>query len=191
MSLLLLWMLSCGTPTEEPGCDLETPCGWGETCVAGECVAGICATSQQCAMEFHCSEAGECEPGCETDRDCYPGDRCGAEGQCEAEACTDTHLDCEFREYCNTTTGDCYDAGEQFCRWCTYDNECGEGNYCFARSCGVDCSTTPCPSGFDCVPFTNDQDEIVAYQCITYCWLHEGADTQSLDLPDVVVVEER
>jgi hypothetical protein len=174
------WLLACGGPDIEIQCDAETPCGWGESCIDGQCVAGICATSQQCPIEHYCTGTGECAVGCETANDCFPGDVCGVDGVCETGSCTETQLDCDFREYCNTTTGECYDAGDQFCRPCTEDEECGEGNYCFAKSCGVDCSTTGCPAGFDCTPFVNSNDEIIAYQCITYCWLY---DLESLSAP--------
>ena len=71
----------------------------------------------------------------------------------------------------------CYDAGEQYCKFCDEDSECGEGNYCYGHYCGVDCSDgQECPGGFECFPFTDDVGNIVAYQCWTYCWLYEDVE---------------
>ena len=119
--------------------------------------------------------------GCTTDQDCYPGDRCDGETeQCVAQPCVDTQVDCGYREFCNTVSGECYDAGNLYCKPCDRDNEeldCGKDNLCFAGYCGVDCSEgKECPGGFDCYPFNDDSGNIVTWQCITYCWLYEDYD---------------
>jgi len=128
-------------------------------------------------MEYRCTRRN-CELGCATDNDCFPGDRCDmTEGVCEQAPCVDTQVDCGYREFCNTVSGDCYDAGNLYCRPCDRDNsevDCGQDNICFAGYCGVDCSEgKACPGGFDCYPFGDGSGNITAWQCITYCWLYE------------------
>ena len=172
--MIWLLLLSCSSP-ERGGaeCNGEKLCGWGETCINGYCEQGTCATSAQCPIEQWC-DAGTCVEGCRNDDDCPVGNRCDvADRSCQPLACQDTQIDCGFREYCDTTTGECFDAGEQFCRPCERDDQCGEGNLCFADFCGVDCNDRACPSGFDCIPFRDDLGNIQTYQCITYCWLYE------------------
>ena len=166
-----------GEPAE---CDAENACEFGEICVGGACVSGRCSTSANCPIEYTCKNRN-CEPGCATDNDCYPGDRCDLEaGTCTQAPCLDTQVDCGYREFCNTATGECYDAGNLYCKPCDRDNEeldCGEDNICFAGYCGVDCSEgKECPGGFDCYPFSDDSGNIVTWQCITYCWLYEDFD---------------
>lgn len=171
-----LFALLIGCPRGEQGgseCAAERPCGWGETCVNGYCTGGLCATSAQCPIESYC-EDGACEAGCRADSDCGPGKVCDvAEAACVANACQDTQVDCGFAEYCDTTTGTCFDAGEQFCRPCEVDATCGEGNVCYANFCGVDCNDRECPSGFDCLPLYDGFGNIQTFQCITYCALFQ------------------
>lgn len=176
--LLLLGMSGCGSSDVE--CDADTPCGFGEDCVDGACVSGACATSVQCPMEQHC-EGRECVDGCTEDGDCYPGDACDTlDGTCVAAACEETAVDCGFREFCNTATGDCYDAGGDYCRPCSYDTDCDEGNICFLDHCLVDCSGgRECPSSFECYGFEDDGGNVVFYGCFTYCWLYEGYEPGS------------
>jgi len=164
-----------------PECDAATPCtGFGETCVAGECLAGSCATSAQCSMEHYC-DGRSCQPGCEQPSDCYPGFTCNSELQvCEEDGCDNTSVDCGYREFCNVATGDCYDAGGKYCSFCDEDAECGDGNLCLAHYCGVDCSGgRECPSGFECYGFPDEFGNVAAYQCFTYCWLYEDYEPDS------------
>ncbi len=175
--LQLLLLLACGSDAVE--CSAEISCGFGQTCDDGQCVATACATSDQCPMEHRCDD-GTCVSGCAVDADCYPGDTCKADlASCRASGCRSTELDCSYREFCDTTTGECYDAGEQYCRPCDHDEECGEGNECWNHHCGVDCTTSPCPAGFVCLGFTDDFGNIVARQCLTYCWLYEDFPNES------------
>lgn len=186
--ILLSLLTACNGPDFE--CSEQVPCAHvDEICVAGVCEEKRCANSAQCPMESYCS-LGDCLPGCVDEGDCYPGDTCDIElKECAPEACTDTQIDCGYREFCNTQTGDCYDAGSQYCKFCDYQpGECGDGNLCLNHYCGVDCSQgQPCPSGFECYPFADDVGNIVAYQCFTYCWLFEdvppGSDTRDLPRP--------
>jgi hypothetical protein len=164
-------------------CDEENPCGWGAQCVDGFCEAGHCSSSEQCPMEMHCANR-QCVPGCELDDDCFPGFECNVElTTCEEEACQETAVDCGYREFCNQASGDCYDAGGQYCKPCDTNNQvedCGEDNYCLAGYCGVDCSDgEECPSGFECYPFGDSFGNIITYQCFTYCWLYEDYEPGS------------
>ncbi len=170
---------SCGSTTAFE-CDESTPCGFGEICQQGQCVEFRCATSAQCPIESYCLE-GECLPGCAEDGDCRTGYACATETKtCEEIACTDTSVDCGYREFCNVATGDCYDAGDQYCKFCNEDAECGEGNLCLAHYCGVDCSSgQECPAGFECYPWADDSGNIVSFQCFTYCWLYEDYEPGS------------
>lgn len=175
--LLLIGLVFAGFGCQEPPeCDQNTPCAFGEVCKLGVCQVVGCATSEQCPMEHYCS-AGACFPGCEEQSDCYPGDTCNVEaGQCESGGCTDTRLDCGYKEFCNEFSGECYDAGGYFCKECNDDYDCGgNGNLCTGSGyCGVSCdSNDDCPSGFNCFPFVDMAGNVVDYQCYTYCWLYE------------------
>ena len=178
--LVCFSLLLSGCFSSDVECSAEQACDFGEVCVEGQCISGRCSTSSQCPMEYRCKNR-TCEPGCTTDQDCYPGDRCDGETeQCVAQPCVDTQVDCGYREFCNTVSGECYDAGNLYCKPCDRDNEeldCGKDNLCFAGYCGVDCSEgKECPGGFDCYPFNDDSGNIVTWQCITYCWLYENYD---------------
>lgn len=184
MSLSALAFFSCGPKYE---CGNDDPCALGEQCVAGFCQEALCSSSQQCPIETYC-QARECVSGCQNDGDCRTGFGCDQDlGECAPNECTDTSVDCGFREYCNVATGDCYDAGEQYCRPCrnsTEEQDCGTGNSCIGGYCGVNCEGGQgCPSGFDCYPFENDVGQIVTYQCFTYCWLYEDYEPGTLSLP--------
>lgn len=185
IGLILPLLFACGGPEQPAGtpCDAENPCPFGESCVDAVCVAEACSTSAQCAIEHFC-DGGTCVPGCREDLDCLPGYACDlAAGTCVEDACEDTKVDCGFKEFCNTATGDCYDAGEQYCKPCTADTQCsedGESAFCYAGYCTVNCEGgKECPAGFECVPFGDQYGNIVTYQCFTYCWLYEDYDPGS------------
>ncbi|MCO4745744.1 MAG: hypothetical protein KC912_13205 [Proteobacteria bacterium] len=192
VAALLLFLSACGGTQAE--CDEELLCeGFGEVCIQGQCVLGSCSTNGDCPIEHTCVDR-ECAPGCDRDNDCYPGSSCDVElSECVANACEETSVDCGYREFCNTLTGDCYDAGDQYCRPCTTasaDEDCGEGNRCIGGFCGVDCAEgRACPGGFECYSFTDGGGNITDYQCWTYCWLYDDYDpgqdlaTSSPDMP--------
>ena len=170
----LLLLAGCPNRFE---CDEETPCAFGSTCIAGQCEEVSCATSEQCPMEHYCDATRSCVEGCKENSDCLAGSECDKEADvCVPSECQNTSTDCGYKEYCNSATGDCYEAGGDFCKPCEpQDDECGSGNICWAGYCGVNCEGgRECPSGFECAPFVDDVGNIVTYQCITYCWLFEG-----------------
>ncbi len=170
-------------------CDEVTPCALGATCLNGECVEARCSTSAQCPMEQTCGPARECVPGCGTDRDCYPGSHCDTlTATCIQDGCTETKVDCGYREFCNQGTGECYDAGDLYCKFCNEDAECGDGNLCLGHYCGVDCSGgKACPSGFECYPWLDNSGQAYAFQCFTYCWLYDPDYVPGADrAPDIV-----
>lgn len=183
-----LLLAGCGKTFE---CDEETSCDFGETCVAGLCQESACATSAQCPIETYCAPNRRCEPGCEADADCRAGYECNLSttpGTCEQEPCVSSHVDCGFGEFCNAATGECYAAGGQYCRPCepeTVTQDCGAGGVCYAGACAPDCAGgRECPSGFECLPFVNDAQQIVAWRCFTYCWLYDDYDPGSFRMPD-------
>lgn len=177
--VLLATLHACGG--SDPECSEEVACGFNETCVAGKCVSHACSTSDQCGMEEYCHK-GTCASGCERDEDCYPGDVCDSgSASCATAACTDTRVDCAFQQFCNTGNGECYDAGGYYCRACQDDGDCGgNGNLCLNLGnaqtdyCGVTCvSDTDCPNGYTCAGVGDGEGNVIAYQCITYCWLYD------------------
>ena len=196
MNLLVVFLLAC-SGKEEAECASDDACGFGEVCLEGQCKGRSCATSAQCGMEQYCL-SGECKNGCEVDADCYPGDACDTTsstvGSCATAACTSSRIDCEFNQFCNSVTGECYDAGGYYCKSCNDDSDCGgSGNYClnlgYAESdfCGVTCSTdSDCPSGYTCSPLGDLSGNIIAYQCLTYCWLYEEEGARRTSLPPIV-----
>ncbi len=180
--IALFLLLSCGGTEYE--CSEEVACGFGETCVQGQCVSRACATSAQCGIEQYCKE-GACVEGCEVDGDCYPGDVCDVEAtSCVSESCDDTREDCAFQQFCNGATGECYDAGGYYCHPCQDDGDCGgNDNLCLSigdaesNYCGVTCeSESDCPNGYTCAGISDLSGNIIAYQCITYCWLYTEDD---------------
>lgn len=160
------------TPTE---CSEQTACPFGSICVSGTCQEQVCATSDQCAIEQYCTADHRCSTGCQADTDCKYGFRCDTEtSTCTEKECTNSRTDCEFGQFCNVS-GECYDASGYYCRSCTDDAECGGGgNVCYGDYCAVSCETDKdCPNGYDCLPFTDINGNVVSYQCYTYCWLYE------------------
>lgn len=168
---------ACATPDQ---CSENVPCGFGETCTDGVCIAPSCASSAQCDMEQYCS-AGKCTPGCAEDADCYPGEACNLDTlECEASDCRNSQLDCDYKEFCNTATGDCYEASGYYCGACADDDDCGgNGNICLGWGshgdfCGVTCEVeSDCPASFTCIQVSDATGNPVGAQCVTYCWLYE------------------
>jgi hypothetical protein len=204
LTLLLPLLTGC---TEGPECSEEEACPFGSVCVEGVCETRSCATSAQCEMEQYCAE-GVCNDGCAEDSDCYPGEGCDVEAaSCEAIACSDQHRDCGYKEFCNTVTGDCFEASGYYCQPCAGDADCGGGdNFCYQDYCVVPCDTSEdCPSSFTCIPWVDNSYNIQYYGCYTYCWLFEDNDysdgledsagarplPEVMELPTCLQVDER
>jgi hypothetical protein len=163
-------------------CDEETPCPGFSSCVDGECIVRKCSTSADCGMEAFCDN-GECAVGCSANSDCYPGDACNSEGACVTAGCRETSVDCEFGQYCDPNSGDCYNASGLLCSQCGDNGDCGgDGNQCinfgsYGSYCGATCSyDSDCPAGYMCLGLRDEFGNIVTTQCITYCWLYIGQD---------------
>lgn len=189
----VLGLSACDGGTEFT-CSEEIPCeGFGETCVAGQCEVLGCSSNIDCPMENVCGAGGTCQRGCDNDNDCYPGNICDPEAnECVTGGCSDTQIDCGYKEFCNRSTGECYEAGGVYCRPCDPRNvvdDCNGGdaggtNECWNNYCTVDCSNGgECPSGFQCYPFTDRAGNPISYQCLTYCWLYEDRAAGSDVLP--------
>lgn len=173
MSILLWLALACTGSTFE--CSENTPCELGSVCVEGTCVTQNCATSDQCGIGQYCGPQNTCVEGCQGDTDCIYGEYCAEEtSTCEVAECSDTRIDCDFGEFCSPA-GECYQAAGYYCRDCENDEDCGgNGNYCLSGYCGVACvADSDCPSGYDCLPLSDVNGNIISYQCWTYCWLYE------------------
>ncbi len=168
-------------------CSEDQPCQAFASCVDGECIVKKCSTSTDCGMEAHCDN-GECVEGCQRDSDCYPGDECGSEGNCKAEGCQITSVDCEFGQYCDPSSGECYNASGLLCSQCSTSGDCGDGNVCipwgsYGSYCGQQCSyDEDCPAGYMCLGLRDEFGSVVTTQCTTYCWLYGDSD-DSMDGP--------
>jgi len=175
VNVLFLTLLAC-SKAPEAECSAELACPFGEVCVEGACQAQSCVTSEQCGIEQYCKE-GSCADGCAADTDCMFGDVCDADTRtCTVGECSDTRTDCGFGEFCSPS-GDCYEAGGNYCKPCEADGDCGAGNYCLAGYCGVACDNDlDCPAGYDCLPLGDVSGNIITYQCWTSCWLYEGSE---------------
>jgi hypothetical protein len=177
--VILMWVLLFGCTKEEAECSETRACGFGEVCRLGECITQSCATSAQCEIEHYCNN-GDCTEGCESDKDCYPGDVCDADSRsCVSGYCTDTHIDCDFKEFCNGATGECSEASGIYCKECEVNADCGgNGNVCMHWGlqrdfCGVTCERDEdCPAGFTCTDWNDTENGQIVRQCATYCWLY-------------------
>jgi hypothetical protein len=162
-------------------CEISANCPQGKVCSeAGLCIEVGCSSSLDCNMEEWCSdESGLCTSGCLHDRDCFPTENCDAANRtCVRPGCRNTQLDCEFGEFCNNLTGECYDAGGFYCETCESTKDCGSGNNVCLRMggssqtyCGVDCASGQlCPRGYECARVRSLGDVTVGFQCVAACW---------------------
>lgn len=138
-------------------CASITDCAEQQICAdEGVCEDVDCVDSEDCDVGEYCTDDHECEDGCADDGDCPAGERCD-DNECEPYGCRDTQLDCEYGQFCDQVTGQCYDSDFQECtRTCdlTVEGSCG-GDYCLATeingSCNYNYGGTDCPSGNECV----------------------------------------
>ncbi len=180
VALLSLTAAACG----EKECTTSAHCLAGTVCsAAGNCIPVNCNSSVECPIESWCnSDTGECEAGCLNDRDCLPTHTCDAEARaCVEPGCRSTQLDCDYGQFCNTLSGQCYDAGGYYCNTCETKYDCNGGvdgpNWCLRLGgssntyCGVDCSAgQQCPRGYGCGRVRTVGNVTVAYQCVAPCW---------------------
>ena len=175
-------LVGCGDKAVE--CTEALPCGFGEVCVEGVCSARSCATSSDCSMESYCNK-GACTTGCGEDSDCYPGDACDSATQtCVSAGCRSSTLDCDFGQFCNTVTGECYDASGYYCLECLEDDDCGgNGNLCLSLGggqnfCGVTCDQeSDCPAAYTCLEVSSGGGGFTK-QCLTLCGLYITDDSR-------------
>ncbi|HCH64900.1 MAG: hypothetical protein CL927_16990 [Deltaproteobacteria bacterium] len=181
--LLFLFVVLTGCDKKVVGeCSEDIPCQDFASCVEGQCIVKKCSTNADCGMEAHCA-GGQCAEGCKRNDDCYPGDECGAEGNCVQEGCRITSVDCEFGQYCDPNSGDCYNASGLLCSQCSTSGDCGgDGNVCipwgsYGSYCGLQCSyDEDCPAGYMCLGLRDEFGSVVTTQCTTYCWLYGNSD---------------
>lgn len=167
-------------------CSQDTDCESGKVCVVeagqstGEC-GTACDSDADCPQGTVCQNRGArntCAAGCITDADCPLTENCEA-GHCV----TGCQLDdvCDACQRCLPVTGtyhsDCTDVGPAYC-WTTCTGPAGAGcaksgaNFCCRDSATspayirVDCTSVPCPSGFECVTFVDLMDNPVGRACI-------------------------
>ena len=129
-------------------CDDGLYCNGTESCVDGECRAGIAP----CAADEVCDETADaCLPSCETGADCDDGVYCNGIETCD----TGTML-------CQAGTPPCDDGLDcdediQACTGCTSDDQCDDELHCNGvESCFIDTGicmageAVACPDGEEC-----------------------------------------
>ena len=101
-------------------CNNSSECSDGLLCYENHCLEAQCFSSSDCLLEEFCNEAYQCISGCVQDSDCLAGDIC-EENTCVEYGCRDTELDCSIAEYCDETTGECYQDSFDHCDVCDYN----------------------------------------------------------------------
>lgn len=158
MTLLLLAISAPGCIKTAPACASTVECEEGLACVEEECRPVECLASEDCAINNFCDRSYKCVEGCESADDCLAGEECNS-GECVSFGCRDTQLDCQYGEFCDTTTGECYQAEENYCKSCDVGasptcSSDGIQGACFADLNGEDCVTDrDCPTGYRCDNF--------------------------------------
>jgi len=142
LGLFALTLSGCTGKEEAVQCASNTDCDAGSVCVEGECKSPECLTSSDCNIGEHCSASFECTTGCTADTDCVAGESC-SDGTCAPYGCRDTHLDCNYGEFCDTTTGLCYPDESGICDSC----DPGTDPNCYGTT-----ERGPCTSSGDCPP---------------------------------------
>ena len=77
---------------------------------------------------------------------------------CGEYGCRDTELDCEYGEYCDTTTGECYPDDRNLCGTCDItaaNNTCGPGAECAAYGGDTCWTDADCAAGESCDLFAD------------------------------------
>jgi hypothetical protein len=176
--IALVTFVGC-TPKE---CETSENCPPGTVCsTSGTCQQLQCTSSNDCPVGNFCDrDRGDCTAGCVSDNDCLPSEQCDVEQrQCITQGCRNTKLDCAVGEFCNELSGECFDAGNAYCRPCERNEDCGNqgANICLRVGgqldayCGVDCSGgQECPAGYTCLRVTTTGSTTLSYQCLAACW---------------------
>jgi hypothetical protein len=152
-------------------CDSAADCPAPAECVDRRCrVPGGCLTSVDCEeAETFCDVAtNRCVPGCEVDEDCLDGFRECVSGRCQLKGCRGA-FSCAFGQFCTIETGQCVDAGPEYCATCNERevDSCGARSVCGALEeggpgyCFVACSDdidNLCPQGYGCQEVDVDGD---------------------------------
>jgi len=140
------FLVGCSDAEKAVACSQNSDCDVGQVCKNDECASAECLSSTECKVGEHCSASFECTTGCEDDTDCVAGESC-SDGTCAAYGCRNTHLDCDYGEFCDTTTGLCYPDDSGSCEPC----DPGSDANCYASTERGTCdSTGGCPANQEC-----------------------------------------
>ena len=102
-------------------CNNSSECAEGLLCYENHCLESQCFSSSDCLLEEFCNEAYQCISGCVQDSDCIAGDTC-EDNTCVSYGCRDTELDCSVAEYCDESTGECYEDSFGHCDSCDFNS---------------------------------------------------------------------
>ena len=149
-------------------------------CLGGTCESVECWESMDCPLGSVCAGNWACQAGCQNDGDCPAEETC-EDGTCVKASCRSTLLDCDFGEFCNAVSGECYQSGGYYCSECETKFDCNGGvdgpNWCLNMSgsepyyCGVDCwAGQECPAGYSCSRIRTAGNVTVGYVCTAPCW---------------------
>ena len=178
LSGLLALPLS-GCVQKAPACTSTVECDGGQACVESECRPVECLSSEDCSINHFCDKAYKCQEGCSSAADCLAGEECSG-GECVSYGCRDTQLDCNYGEFCDTTTGQCYEAEANYCKSCdaTTTSSCSSGQgYCLAEAVPGNCaSDRDCDPGYSCDNFGGSAGKLCH---LDYCALSCDPDDES------------
>ncbi|MDP6934614.1 MAG: hypothetical protein QGG40_16950 [Myxococcota bacterium] len=168
--LLLTGCWDSGSSTST-GCIDEGDCSDGMACVNEECQTVDCLTSNQCGIGEFCNAKYKCLEGCEEDGDCQAGANCES-GTCVEYSCRSTQLDCSIGEFCDESSGDCYEDDAPHCEECDpyATSACGSSGDCWGFY-GSTCSPggNDCPSGSTCEMYAWGVYYCLSYNCYVEC----------------------
>lgn len=185
------------------------PCPAGYTCGGdGHCkLPGGCLANADCrdlpgAPNYCDTTRNRCAAGCDEDNDCLPvaatqGSLCDRVARrCVQRPCSGTYQ-CANQQFCNLTSGQCFNAQGTYCQTCTNDNECAcatgatcppgpnhclefqdadggsVGKYCMLGGCTVQdggSGESGCPQGYRCESLPNPSGSGNYNACMRFCW---------------------